>query len=385
MVKWLGGITKVPYFMLCKGILCCSSFLFADSFQILLNNPTPEWMSQQIHKSLLPFDQELSKSFLDALFDESGKHFALMRVRYQEGVLSFQSSIDHEIMNEWQKIFRRLDSLHRLPSRNFDFLISCHDSLCCPSCCDVKVSNGVHIHSRNDDVALDFDHLPIFIQTDCSHSRNIIFPDFLYLGTVPLGEKMTLIHRKTWNRKRPTVFFRGSDSGIYDVSMWRSCPRPALVTLSLQNPDFINARFSLVLHHKEWENFALSQGMIGDYIPLIKHHHYKYLIDVDGNCASNPRNQLIMFSESVIFKVNSDSKSWYYPCIRPYEHFIPIREDLSDLISQLEWAKTHDQECRAIASNAFELAKQLFTHDTIDLYIYRLLEAYSEKQLGYYQ
>ena len=81
------------------------------------------------------------------------------------------------------------------------------------------------------------------------------------------------------------MFFRGSDSGIYDVSMWRSCPRPALVTLSLQNPDLINARFSLVLHHKEWENFALSQGMIGDYIPLIKHHQYKYLIDVDGNCA----------------------------------------------------------------------------------------------------
>ena len=30
--------------------------------------------------------------------------------------------------------------------------------------------------------------------------------------------------------------------------------------------------------------------------------------------------------------------------LKPFEHYIPVKHDLSDLLDQIEWAKTHDEE-----------------------------------------
>jgi serine/threonine protein kinase len=36
----------------------------------------------------------------------------------------------------------------------------------------------------------------------------------------------------------------------------------------------------------------------------------------------------------------------------PYEHYVPVQADLSDLLTQIQWCRDHDDECRQIAINA---------------------------------
>ena len=152
--------------------------------------------------------------------------------------------------------------------------------------------------------------------------------------------------------------------------------------LSLQFPHLINAAFALdTIHHQPDDSLPISQ-MIRDFVTLDQHCRYRYLIDLDGNCASNPRNQLYLLSSSLIFKTMTPSISWFYPALIPYQHFIPLKPDLSDLMSQLTYALTHDDECRPIAQNARQLGEELW--NSMDIYIYHLLEAYANQQALYY-
>ncbi|CAK0864741.1 unnamed protein product [Prorocentrum cordatum] len=41
---------------------------------------------------------------------------------------------------------------------------------------------------------------------------------------------------------------------------------------------------------------------------------------------------------------------------RPWEHYVPIAYDLSDLVAKVEWLQAHDDEARAIAARGQALA-----------------------------
>jgi hypothetical protein len=64
----------------------------------------------------------------------------------------------------------------------------------------------------------------------------------------------------------------------------------------------------------------------------------------------------------VVFKVESHYEQWYYGTLKPWEHYIPVKGDLSDLHKRFEWALQNDESCRRIAENG----KRLATHLTYD-------------------
>mmetsp|Transcript_12083 Transcript_12083/g.34619 ORF Transcript_12083/g.34619 Transcript_12083/m.34619 type:complete len:96 (+) Transcript_12083:3-290(+) len=45
----------------------------------------------------------------------------------------------------------------------------------------------------------------------------------------------------------------------------------------------------------------------------------------------------------------------------PYVHYVPVRSDLSNLQSQLEWARSHDEECHSIMLHSRDYMEKLVT------------------------
>ena len=126
---------------------------------------------------------------------------------------------------------------------------------------------------------------------------------------------------------------------------------------------------------------------------------HKYVIYVQGHSAAFRYGKL-MFSNSVILRVEStvmapdlwfsaacsgaaphreeageageagDGSAWgvggggSMTDVERADHLV-IRADLSDLLDALDWCETHPRECARIARNAFTLADQLFTKDSI--------------------
>ena len=64
--------------------------------------------------------------------------------------------------------------------------------------------------------------------------------------------------------------------------------------------------------------------------------------------------------------------------IKPYVHYMPFKEDFSDLIEQLEYAKNHDEEMKQISQNARKFIEEFVTRNSLSCYLGLLLMEYAD-------
>lgn len=355
-----------------------------DTFYQKLEQPTPQWMHDQIQEDLAPFTKELSKQFIDELFcrDEG---MCLVRVRIMNGKFHIQksaSAMNHPTPDQIITHLKKLNEI--IPIPNIDFLLTAHDG---PMTLNSKfildqLSGGTIFQQFYEPEI----QAPIFSITRNGRKNNfIVIPDMFALNGFEPSKSLVLEGNVIypWESKIDALFSRGSDIGLNDLSSWINHPRTRLVSLSLQYPDLINARYTS-LYSQCHKQFAIQQGLMGSYVSIKDHPKYKYLICVDAHFATTPRLPLFLHTNSVVLKSSTPSILWFNKALKPFEHFIPVAEDLSDLVPLIEWAKAHDAQCKQISENARQLAAEILTHEYVYVYLYRLLEAYAKKQRDYY-
>jgi len=338
-----------------------------------LREPTPQWMTEQIERDLSPFQGRLSRMHLDSFYAKYCEYNHLIRVRIVKGEIFVEKS-SHASPSLAEFILQAVFKMHYLaPLPDLDFIFTTHDVM----------SYLVAMQAK-----MDPDNLiwPVFtISKDKLCANVILMPDWYALDGFGPDKAAVLEGRRVslWEHKKRIAFFRGADSGAGHRPGWRETPRCRLVALSLQYPDLIDAKFTCLLPYEKDSSIRdvmLSEGMVGDYVPIQNFSRYRYLMDVDGHSANTPRVALCLYSGSVLFKHASNEVLWFFTRLKPYEHFIPVAADFSDLVTQIEWAKNHDEECRQIADNAYQLAEEVLREECVYLYFYRLLEAYAKKQ-----
>lgn len=168
-----------------------------------------------------------------------------------------------------------------------------------------------------------------------------------------------------WQVKENQVFWRGRDSrrerlNLIDVGR----TEPELFNVSLTNFFFFrdeevkygpkSPRISFM------EFFRVTQLiLLAIYIINFNFAQYKYQINIDGTVASY-RLPYLLAGDSLVLKQDSPFYEHFYKKLVPYEHYIPFKRDLSDLVSQVRWAIDHESEVRQIIRNA-----QRFTRDNL--------------------
>jgi hypothetical protein len=142
------------------------------------------------------------------------------------------------------------------------------------------------------------------------------------------------------------------DAGI---TKWNLRPRKIKGEEYLQTIDIENLPFGLVSFMSPQEQAS-----------------YKYLINVDGHVASY-RLSRELESGTCILLATSKYKLWYRSMLKPYVHYVPVKADLSDLITQIKWCKENDEQCAEIGENARNFAITYLTKDGILNYLQKLL------------
>ena len=99
---------------------------------------------------------------------------------------------------------------------------------------------------------------------------------------------------------------------------------------------------------------------------------YKYLIHLDGH-ASAFRLSFEMSYGCCILKTESKYKLWFSDMLKPYEHYVPIKEDLSDLYKQIDWCRKNDKKCKMMGENCQKFYKMYLEEDGIYDYLEKLL------------
>ena len=109
--------------------------------------------------------------------------------------------------------------------------------------------------------------------------------------------------------------------------------------------------------------------------------HQKYLLLLDGNTASG-RSSHWLHSGAVLFKPDSVFSEWYYHLLRPWVHYVPVREYLEDLVPQAQWLlhEAPPSVPTCLARNLKAFAKKHIRKEAVACYWWRLLTAWAEKQ-----
>lgn len=89
---------------------------------------------------------------------------------------------------------------------------------------------------------------------------------------------------------------------------------------------------------------------------------YAYLLDIGGNGYSG-RLKYLLWSGRPLLYVERDHIEYFNAYLKPNVHYIPVKQDLSDLVSQTEWVVNNPEKASEIAQNAVEFASEFLTHD----------------------
>ncbi len=123
-----------------------------------------------------------------------------------------------------------------------------------------------------------------------------------------------------------------------------------------------DARISgLPLEHERWPKALGGLGYLGEPLPQTDWLGRKFAIDIDGHANTWSNFLVRMLFGCCILKVDSQFgfRQWYYDRLKPFEHFIPIRADMTDFAEKIDWARTHDREAREIAAAGQRFAMAL--------------------------
>jgi hypothetical protein len=168
-----------------------------------------------------------------------------------------------------------------------------------------------------------------------------------------------------WDKRSEDIVWRGARNGqgkpstdLADEDNPAVIPRYRLV-MKLRSQPGCDARLNLVKGKKGHARIGpreaeeIERGFIGETVPEPSWMGRKFAIDIDGSTNTWSNLILRLHYGCCVLKVESQHNfaQWYYDRLKPFEHYVPVKPDMSDLLDQIEWARSHDSEARQIAAN----------------------------------
>ena len=229
---------------------------------------------------------------------------------------------------------------------------------------------------------------PIFSKSGTDENADILFPNeddwmrasnkFFAEGCSGSYHKIEMDKWNTdWKKKKDVCIFRGSATGC-GITLENNM-RLKAADLSIDHPDILDAGITKWnARLKKYEGKPMDsidekkfRFGIASFITDVEKSGYKYILNIDGH-VSACRLSSEFAMNSVILIVESDYKLWFSHLLVPNVHYIPVSRNLDNLISQIEWCKSHDKECKKIAKNGLDFYNKYLTKEAMFDYMQNL-------------
>ena len=211
--------------------------------------------------------------------------------------------------------------------------------------------------------------------------RDILVP--FYHNLPPLPQRRAKQSSLKFDLRNNTIVWRGSTTGP-----WGYGPRFQLVrkfggasfNVPLSNTTIateaaivnVDFGFTKIVQGK---NKTMPSGFrMAGYLTSSQMQTNKYIMDVDGNSFTE-RFPALLESGSLVFK-STRYKEWYTERLVPYQDYIPVNYNQSDLIDKIGWAHQHPEFMAKITKNARRTAHQNVRKEDMRCYVYRLMMEY---------
>ncbi|KAJ7292655.1 glycosyl transferase family 90-domain-containing protein [Mycena rebaudengoi] len=251
--------------------------------------------------------------------------------------------------------------------------------------CGFVDSNDTFIRSSS---SSDFttDLWPILSMTKISPCfSDILIPSVQHHYKTPMSSiKPEYLSNVSWVDKKKQLYWRGvSDGGRIIVDNYRQFTRFRLVDIARDHTSIINAKidtFNEAACAADCDRDAIIQEYdIGGVLDPPEHiYQHKYVLDLDGNTSSERYLELLR-SGSLVFKATTFHE-YFSDWLQPYTHYIPVKTDLSDLVSKIQWAIENDFEAQVIQQRGLQTAQRVLTDAQHDCYFALVLLEWARLQ-----
>lgn len=172
-----------------------------------------------------------------------------------------------------------------------------------------------------------------------------------------------------------SILAKSEESPVSDKLFWIGNPRTQALRLKLLAIGNAN-RSRLSIIPMDWmRDFPRGRKHRSThYVSLEDHSRYKYLIDC-GASGYSGRLKFLLHTNRPLFIVDrqDEKKEYFHDELVPFEHFIPVRDDLEDLLDMLAWADNNYDQALAIASNARKFAMERLNQQQVILDFSRIV------------
>lgn len=209
-----------------------------------------------------------------------------------------------------------------------------------------------------------YDDIPLITPDDWTRVSQRLYPMSCKNPYDEANESFTV----PWSSKIGKAVFRGGATGCgqrVDNNV-----RLRATQMSLDNPDYLDVGVTSFNRRLKKEfNKPLSiapksKFPKAEFMSIADKEKYKYILNIDGHVtAFRLGHELKM--KCVMLIVDSHYHIWFSKMLVPYEHYIPIKCDLSNLISQIQWCRDNDSKCEQISLNALKFYNQYLSMDGV--------------------
>jgi hypothetical protein len=170
-----------------------------------------------------------------------------------------------------------------------------------------------------------------------------------------------------WADRSDDIVWRGASSGLgtFDPVLGAQRPLQAAQRLDLilaaQKVPGVDAGLANYRRDEFRPELLERSGVLRAPVAEESWARRKFAIDVDGQ--TNTWSNLIVRMHLGCCVLKLDSKygyrQWYYYRLVPWEHYVPVRADASDLGEKVEWVRANDARAAEIAANGQRFARAL--------------------------
>jgi hypothetical protein len=217
----------------------------------------------------------------------------------------------------------------------------------------------------------------------CSNRNDVVLvPDPVFFNSGGYAEFRNLSSTVPWAERVGIVLWRGTLTGVgaatsetmrADDSSLRQRTRMCLILNGISGTDVKIHKIENNISAVDRERLA-RYGLIGKKIKQASWTKHKFAVDVDGhtNAWSNLFIRLLLGCCTLKISSQYGFRQWYYNKLKSWEHFIPVRADMSDLVEKIDWCRAHDDECARIARAGAAIAQSMTVDSEVRDAVFRL-------------
>ena len=194
-------------------------------------------------------------------------------------------------------------------------------------------------------------------------------------------ETSSHVSHESFAERKSKAYWRGSLCGPDDMTNFSEYPRAMLLRIAANRSDLFDVGITGI----DDSSRAISEHLervTEDYRPVIQPpddfafslRNFKFLLSLDGVTVSW-RGRALLQAGGIMILQDSPMGEHFYNDLIPWIHFVPVKADLSDLVSVLEWLKANPDKAEDIALAGSRFAEEKLTDEATTCYVQRMAAA----------